>query len=75
MPFERIQTISRTMPFYYQPFQSVRLQIDTSGQGKPEVVFDALSLTQADILEQKRRSAQKKELLLQKLGQNNLYQS
>ncbi|MFT9030797.1 MAG: PH domain-containing protein [Leuconostoc pseudomesenteroides] len=61
VPFERIQTISRTMPFYYQPFQSVRLQIDTSGQGKPEVVFDALSLTQADILEQKRRSAQNKK--------------
>lgn len=61
VPFERIQTISRTVPFYYQPFQSVRLQIDTSGQGKPEVVFDALSLTQADILEQKRRSAQNKK--------------
>lgn len=29
VPFERIQTISRTVPFYYQPFQSVRLQIDT----------------------------------------------
>ncbi|MCT4379861.1 PH domain-containing protein [Leuconostoc pseudomesenteroides] len=61
VPFERIQTISRTVPFYYQPFQSVRLQIDTSGQGKQEVVFDALSLTQADILEQKRRSAQNKK--------------
>ncbi|MDV8951570.1 PH domain-containing protein [Leuconostoc falkenbergense] len=67
VPFERIQTISRTMPFYYQPFQSVRLQIDTSGQGKPEVVFDALSLTQADIIEQKRRSAQNKKTSVEEI--------
>lgn len=67
VPFERIQTISRTMPFYYQPFQSVRLQIDTSGQGKPEVAFDALSLTQADIIEQKRRSAQNKKTSVEEI--------
>ncbi|VTU66610.1 hypothetical protein AMBR_MGDJBKAP_00814 [Leuconostoc pseudomesenteroides] len=67
VPFERIQTISRTMPFYYQPFQSVRLQIDTSGQGKPEVVFDALSLTQADIIEQKRRSTQNKKTSVEEI--------
>ncbi|MCT4376187.1 PH domain-containing protein [Leuconostoc suionicum] len=58
IPFERIQTITRTIPFYYQPFHVVRMQIDTSGQGKPDVIFDALTIKQANLIEQKRRVAQ-----------------
>ncbi|WP_260166380.1 hypothetical protein [Leuconostoc mesenteroides] len=26
-----MQTITRTIPFYYQPFHVVRMQIDSSG--------------------------------------------
>nr|WP_237048926.1 hypothetical protein [Leuconostoc mesenteroides] len=53
-----MQTITRTIPFYYQPFHVVRMQIDTSGQGKPDVDFDALTIKQANLIEQKRRVAQ-----------------
>ena len=34
------------------------MQIDTSGQGKPDVIFDALTIKQANLIEQKRRVAQ-----------------
>ena len=60
MPFERIQTITRTQPFYFQPFDVYRVSIETSGKKDDRLVFSALRLTQIEVIEQYRQQSQTK---------------
>lgn len=60
IPFERIQTLTREQPIYLQPFELVNLQIDTSGQGKPDAVLKAITVKQVTKIEQQRRLMQTK---------------
>lgn len=60
MPFERVQTITRTQPFYFQPFDVFKVSIETSGKNDDKLVFGALFLKEITTIESFRKQAQTK---------------
>ncbi|AFT81431.1 MULTISPECIES: PH domain-containing protein [Leuconostoc] len=60
LPFERIQTITRNQPIYFQPFDVFHVTIETSGKSQDKIEFSALTLPQIEHIENLRRRSQTK---------------
>ncbi|CUW09206.1 PH domain-containing protein [Leuconostoc gasicomitatum] len=60
IPFERVQTITRTQPIYFQPFEVFKVSIETSGKNDDKLEFKALLLPQIEAIEALRKQAQTK---------------
>ncbi len=58
--FERVQTITRTQPIYFQPFEVLKVSIETSGKKDDKLEFKALLLPQIEAIEALRKQAQTK---------------
>ena len=58
--FERVQTITRTQPIYFQPFEVFKVSIETSGRKDDKLEFKALLLPQIEAIEALRKQAQTK---------------
>lgn len=58
--FERVQTITRTQPIYFQPFEVFKVSIETSGKNDDKLEFKALLLPQIEAIETLRKQAQTK---------------
>lgn len=61
LSFERIQTITRTQPIYFQPFKVFKVTIETSGKSDDKLIFHALFLPQIEVIETLRKEAQTKQ--------------
>lgn len=61
MPFERVQTITRTQPIYFRPFNVFKVNVETSGKNDDKLIFNALSLSQIEYIETRRQEAQTKQ--------------
>lgn len=60
IPFERVQTITRTQPIYFQPFHVFKVSIETSGKNDDKLLFNALALNEIENIESLRKQAQTK---------------
>jgi putative membrane protein len=61
LPFDRIQSVKLEQPFYYRPFNSVCLILDTAGSHKQEAKVVALDIAFAEQLKQQILSISQKK--------------
>ena len=58
VPFERVQTLTKTQPFIFQPFEVFQVRIETSGKADDQLTFNALTPAQIATIERYRQAAQ-----------------
>ena len=58
VPFERVQTLTKTQPFIFQPFEVFQVRIETSGKADDQITFNALTPAQIATIEHYRQVAQ-----------------
>ena len=58
VPFERVQTLTKTQPFIFQPFEVFQVRIETSGKADDQLTFNALTPAQIAAIEHYRQAAQ-----------------
>lgn len=58
VPFERVQTLTKTQPFIFQPFEVFQVRIETSGKADDQLTFNALTPAQIATIEHYRQVAQ-----------------
>lgn len=58
VPFERVQTLTKTQPFIFQPFEVFQVRIETSGKADDQLTFNALTPAQIATIERYRQVAQ-----------------
>lgn len=58
VPFERVQTLTKTQPFIFQPFEVFQVRIETSGKADDQITFNALTPAQIATIERYRQVAQ-----------------
>lgn len=58
VPFERVQTLTKTQPFFFQPFEVFQVRLETSGKADDQITFNALTPTQIATIERYRQAAQ-----------------
>lgn len=58
VPFERVQTLTKTQPFIFQPFEVFQVRIETSGKADDQLTFNALTPAQIATIEHYRQAAQ-----------------
>lgn len=58
VPFERVQTLTKTQPFIFQPFEVFQVRIETSGKADDQLTFNALTPAQIATIEYYRQVAQ-----------------
>ncbi|WKY78787.1 PH domain-containing protein [Leuconostoc lactis] len=58
VPFERVQTLTKTQPFIFQPFEVFQVRIETSGKADDLLTFNALTPAQIAAIEHYRQAAQ-----------------
>lgn len=60
VPFERIQTLTKTQPVLFQPFGVYQVRLETSGKKDDQLTFNALTPAQIDTIARYRQAAQTK---------------
>lgn len=58
VPFERIQTLTKTQPFIFQPFEVFQVRVETSGKADDQLTFNALTPAQIATIVRLRQAAQ-----------------
>nr|MWN21430.1 PH domain-containing protein [Leuconostoc lactis] len=54
----RVQTLTKTQPFIFQPFEVFQVRIETSGKADDQLTFNALTPAQIATIERYRQAAQ-----------------